>query len=249
MRTHGDGGDRNELYSRRTCVRRRPAAPGLERRHAERNQYRDAAHPPDPSQPADPLRGDGHRDRGEARDRHGGGRRHRRHPPQSRARGSGRGGAQGQEVRERHGGRSDHHLSRRDAGRCARAHAPRLDLGHSGGRARSRRQAGEARRHSHQPRRALRRRSAPAGDGPHDPQGGDGRRGGEPRGGSPPPASQPHREAGRRRRRGALRRPHHGQGHREGDRPPERRQGRRRAPARRRRDLCRRQGVRARRDC
>ena len=49
--------------------------------------------------------------------------------------------------------------------------------------------AGEARRHSHQPRRALRRRSTPAGDRPHDPQGGDGRGGGEPRRGAPAPAS------------------------------------------------------------
>ena len=45
---------------------------------------------------------------------------------------------------------------------------------------------------------------------------------------------QPHREADRRRRSLALRRPHHRQGHREGDRPSGRRQGRRRAPARRR---------------
>ena len=51
---------------------------------------------------------------------------------------SGRGGAQGQAVRERHGRRSDHHLSRRDARRRARPHAPRLDLRHSGGRARAR---------------------------------------------------------------------------------------------------------------
>ena len=47
---------------------------------------------------------------------------------------------------------------------------------------------------------------------------------------------------------GALRRPHHRQGHREGDRASQRRQGRRRAPARRRRDFGRRQGLRARRD-
>ena len=36
---------RNELYSRRTRVRRRLAASGIKRRHAECNQYRDAAHP------------------------------------------------------------------------------------------------------------------------------------------------------------------------------------------------------------
>ena len=38
-----------------------------------------------------------------------------------------------------------------------------------GGRARGGWKTCEAYRHSHQPRRALRRRSAPAGDGPHDP--------------------------------------------------------------------------------
>ena len=95
---------------------------------------------------------------------------------------------------------------------------PRLDLRHSGGRARAGRQAGEARRHPHQPRRALRRRSAPAGDRPHDPQSRDGRGGGQPRRGAAAPASAPDREAGRGRRCRPLRRPHHRQGHREGDR-------------------------------
>ena len=47
------------------------------------------AHPHDPTQPADRLGRHGHGDRGETRHRHGGSRRHRRHPPQSRARGSG----------------------------------------------------------------------------------------------------------------------------------------------------------------
>ena len=101
---------------------------------------------------------------------------------------------------------------------------------------------GEARRHPHQSRRALRRRSAPAGDRTHDPQGGDGRRGGQPRRGAPPPAPAPDRKAGGGRRGRALRRPHHGQGHREGDRPSPRRQGRGRATARRRRHHRRRQG-------
>ena len=71
------------LYSRGTCVRRRAAAAGPERGDAERNEYRDPAHPHDPPQPADHLGGDGHRHRGEARHRHGAGGRHRRHPPQS----------------------------------------------------------------------------------------------------------------------------------------------------------------------
>ena len=56
------------------------------------------------------------------------------------ARRAGRGGAQGQALRERHGGRPDHHLSRRDARRRAGADAARLDIGHSGGRARPGRQ-------------------------------------------------------------------------------------------------------------
>ena len=79
--------------------------------------------------------------------------------------------------------------------------------------------AGQARRHPHQPRRALRRRSAPAGDRADDPQGGHGRRGRQPRGSAPAPAPAPDREARGRRRSGPLRRPHHRQGHREGDRP------------------------------
>ncbi len=46
-------------------------------------------------------------------------------------------------------------------------HAPRLDLRHSGGRARDDgKPAGS--RHPHQPRRALRRRSAPTGDRTYD---------------------------------------------------------------------------------
>ena len=44
-------------------------------------------------------------------------------------------------------------------------------LRHSGGRARPERQAGQARRHSHQPRRALRRQSAPAGHRADDQEG------------------------------------------------------------------------------
>ena len=84
---------------------------------------------------------------------------------------------------------------------------------------RERRQARKTHRHPHQPRRALRRRSAPAGDRTHDPQGGDGARGRHARRGAAaaPPASD--REAGGDRRFRPLRRPHHRQGHREGDRP------------------------------
>ncbi len=107
----------------------------------------------------------------------------------------------------------------------------RLDLRHSRGRARSGRQARQADRHSHQPRRSIRRRSAPAGDRTHDPQGDHGRGGGHAGRGAPPPPPAPDREAGGGRRGGPLRRPDHRQGHREGDDPSSRGQGRGRAPA------------------
>ena len=55
----------------------------------------------------------------------------------------------------------------------------------------------KAHRHPHQPRRALRRRSAPAGHRTDDPQGGHGARGRQPRRGAAAPASAPDREAGR----------------------------------------------------
>ena len=45
-------------------------------------------------------------------DRHGAGRRHRRDPPQSRARRAGRAGAPGEAVRIRHGGEPAHHRAR-----------------------------------------------------------------------------------------------------------------------------------------
>ena len=102
----------------------------------------------------------GHRHRGQDGDRHGAGRRHRRHPPQSRTRRAGRPGPPGQEVRVRHGGQPGHHPPRRDARRCARADEGLQHLRHSGGRRRRQRPRRQARRHPHQPRRALRDRSA-----------------------------------------------------------------------------------------
>ena len=158
---HGDTGKFG--VHERPRVRRRAAAPRPLHGDAGRGGDRHAADARHPAQSADHLLGDGHRHRGAARHRDGAGGRHRRHPPQSDARGPGRGSAQGQALREWHGGRSDHHLSRRDARRRAGADAARLDIGHSRGRARAGRQAGAAGRHSHQSRRALRRRSAPAG--------------------------------------------------------------------------------------
>ena len=162
---------RTREIPRRPRLRRRAAAARPFHGHARRGRHRHAADPLDPAQFADPFLRDGHRHRGAARDRDGAGGRHRRHPPQSDARGSGRGGAQGQALRERHGRRSDHHLSRRDPRRRARADEARRDFRHSGRRARRGRQAGAAGRHPHQPRRALRRRSAPAGHRTDDAQG------------------------------------------------------------------------------
>ena len=81
-----------------------------------------------------------------------------------------------------------------------------VDLRHSRGRARRGRQAGQARRHPHQPRRALRRRSAPAGHRADDAQGGHGRGGGHAGGGAAAAAPAPHREARGGRRGRPLRR-------------------------------------------
>ena len=66
-------------------------------------------------------------------DRHGAGRRHRRHPPQSGARRAGRAGPPGQEIRIRHGGEPAHHRAGRDARRCARPDEGEPHLRHSGG--------------------------------------------------------------------------------------------------------------------
>jgi IMP dehydrogenase len=66
-------------------------------------------------------------------------------------------GAGGEALRERHGGEPDHHDGGADARRRARADGAAPDLRHPDhGR------GGQAGRHPHQPRRALRRESAPA---------------------------------------------------------------------------------------
>ena len=108
------------------------------------------------------------------------------------------------------------------------------------------REARQAGRHPHQPRRALRHRSAPAG-GRADDQGQARHRarGRQPGRGQAPAASAPHREAAGGRRPISLRRPDHRQGHRKGGGQSERLQGRAGPPARRRRDHGRRQGLRA----
>ena len=57
-------------------------------------------------------------------DRHGPGRRHRRGAQEHDARGTGRPGPPGQEIRSRHGGEPRHHPSRPDPGRCPRPAGP-----------------------------------------------------------------------------------------------------------------------------
>ena len=90
---------------------------------------------------------------------------------------------------------------------------------HSGGRGRRQRPCRQAGRHPHQSRRALRHRPAPAGRRADDQGPAHHRaRGRRPGRGQAAPAPAPHREAARGRRRVSLRRPDHGQGHREGGR-------------------------------
>ena len=155
---------------------------------------------------------------------------------------AGGGGARGQALRERHGGQSDHddRPTRRSPTRCELMERHRISgipVTESG------RPAG---RHPHQPRRPLRRESAPAGLRADDPrQSRHGRPRRQPGGGAPPAPPAPDREIAGRRRGRPLHRPDHRQGHREGGRLSRRHQGRRRAAARRRRDHGRRQGLRA----
>ena len=151
---------RTSGYSRSLYVRRRAAEARAVGHPALGSRYPLPRHPRDPAQYPDHFLRDGHRHRGAPGDRHGAGRRHRRHPPQLRRRGPGRTGAAGQEVRMRHGGQSDHHRSRRDARRCAGADERSRHFRHSGRRPAPARAPGQAGRHSHQPRRALRHRSA-----------------------------------------------------------------------------------------
>ncbi len=102
--------------------------------------------------------------------------------------------------------------------------------------------AGQAGRHPHQSRRALRRQSGPAGLRTDDEEPRHGARGRDQGRSPPPPAPAPHREAAGGRRRLPLRRAGDGQGHRKGHPAPRSLQGWRRPPAGRRRLDRRRQG-------
>ena len=99
----------NGKPARSAHLRRRPAQAGPVRAAAVRRRHPHPHHPRNRAQHPDHRLGHGHRHRGQDGDRHGAGRRHRRHPPQSRAGGAGRAGAPGQEVRIRHGGEPGHH--------------------------------------------------------------------------------------------------------------------------------------------
>ncbi|KAK0331783.1 hypothetical protein LTR94_027550, partial [Friedmanniomyces endolithicus] len=112
--------------------------------------------------------------------------RDRRPSPQPDRRRTGRGGAAGEALRKRHGRQPDHHRPRSDAGAGAGADGRAPDQRHSGdgeGRA--------ARWHPHQPRRALRRKPAPAGRRADDARQPRHRFDGRGAGGGAPPARRP----------------------------------------------------------
>ena len=150
-------------------------------------------------------------------------------------------GAPGEEIRIRHGGEPRHHPAGRHARRRAGADAGASHFRHSGGRGRRQRPRRQARRHPHQPRRALCHRQA-AKSFRADDQGaaGHGERERRPGRGQAASAPAPHREAPRRRQRLPLRRPDHGEGHREGGGQPQCLQGRAGPAAGRRRHVGRR---------
>ena len=107
----------------------------------------------------------------------------------------------------------------RDARRRARPDEGARHLRHPGGGGRRQRPRRQAGRHPHQPRRALRHRSAPEGRRADDQGAADHRaRGRRPGRGQAAAAPAPDREAAGGRRPVSLRRPDHGQGHREGGR-------------------------------
>ena len=248
----GNGNDFKRPSARSIHLRRRAVEAGPVRRHAVGRRYPLAHYAQHPPQYPDRRFGHGHRDRSPYGDRHGAGRRHRRHPPQSRARRAGRAGAAGEEIRIRHGGEPGHHSSRCDARRCAGADAGEPHFRHSGGRGRRQRpepRPGQARRHPHQSRRALCHRQA-AKSLRADDQGAarHGARKRRPGRGQAAPASASHREASGRRWRLSLRRPHHREGHREGGGQSQCLQGRAGPAARRRRHLGRRSRLRAQRE-
>ena len=135
----GNGNDFKRPTARSIHLRRRAVEAGPVRRHAVGSRYPLAHHAQHPAQYPDRRFGHGYRDRSAYGDRHGAGRRHRRHAPQSRTRRAGGAGAPGEEIRIRHGGEPGHHPSRRDARRCAGADAGASHFRHSGGRRRRQR--------------------------------------------------------------------------------------------------------------
>ena len=138
----GNGGcKRSSGYSRSLYVRRRAAEARAFGHPALGSRHPLPRHPRDPAQYPDHCLGDGHRHRGADGDRHGAGRRRRRHPSQLRCRGPGRAGAAGQEVRIGNGGQSADHRPRRDAVGCAGADERARVFRHSG---RDRRRQGRA---------------------------------------------------------------------------------------------------------
>ena len=187
----GTSGDTRSLY-----VRRRAAEARSFRHPALRGRYPLPRHPRHSAQYPDHRLRDGYRHRSADGDRDGAGRRHRRHPPQFRCRRPGRPGAAGQEVRIRHGGQSADHRPRRDAVGRADADERSRIFRHSGGHRRRQGRAGQAGRHSHQPRRAVRDRSAPENLRTDDARKSrDRARGRQPGRGEADAAPAPHRKA------------------------------------------------------
>ena len=212
--------------------------------HPHRRRYR-------PQHP-DPVGSDGHGDRSAAGHRHGPGRRHRRHPPQSRRRPSRP--KQVRQVKKFESGMvvnpvtigPDATLADALGADAARTAFPAFRWSRTAASAASK----TGRLVGILTNRDVRFASDPAQkvaelmtrDKPGHRQ-----RDGRPGRGQAAAAPAPHREAAGRRRRRQLRRADHGQGHREVAAQPERRQGRAGPAARRRRDQRRRRRFRARR--
>ena len=192
------------------------------RRAARRRRRPHPAHPRDLPQPADHLLGDGYGHRGAAW------RSPWRRPAASASSTAtssrSEQAAQVRQVKKFESGMVVNPVTIRPDATLADAldaDAATQHLRHPGGRGR-RRGARQARRHPHQPRRALRHR--PARSRSSELMTRDNlvtvSEGVEPGRGQAPAAPAPHREAAGRRRRLPLRRPDHGQGHREGGRQP-----------------------------
>ena len=219
-----------------------PAASGD---HARRDGYPHPPHPRDRARHPAGLGGDGHGDRKRARDRDGAGRRDRRHPPQH-----GESSSRPTKSARSRNSRPGWSSTRSRSTRTRRlADALRLMADHKiSGIPVVERGSGQARRHPDQPRRAIRRRPAPAGRRADDQgRARHGARECRARRRKAPAAPASHRKAARRRRGLSLRRPDHRQGHREGAALSDGLQGRARPSARRCGDRYRQRGHRARR--